>query len=77
MKAIVIHEFGPPDVMKYQDVPDPQPRDGAAAIDVNAVITRVKCDLKNIVLQKANTTLSDGSRPFPFYFLDRGRQKST
>ena len=28
MKAIVIHEFGPPDVLKYEDVPDPQPRDG-------------------------------------------------
>ena len=28
MKAIVIHEFGPPDVLKYESVPDPAPRAG-------------------------------------------------
>jgi len=28
MKAIVIHEFGPPDVLKYEDWPDPQPQAG-------------------------------------------------
>ena len=28
MKAIVIHQYGPPDVLKYEDVPDPQPRSG-------------------------------------------------
>jgi NADPH2:quinone reductase len=36
MKAIVIHEFGPPDVLKYQDLPDPQPRDGEVRIRVHA-----------------------------------------
>ena len=36
MKAIVIHEFGPPDVLKYQDVPDPPPRDGEIRIRVHA-----------------------------------------
>ena len=36
MKAIVIHEFGPPDVLKYQDVPDPVPRDGEVRIKVHA-----------------------------------------
>jgi NADPH:quinone reductase len=36
MKAIVIHEFGPPDVLKYQDLPDPQPREGEVRIRVHA-----------------------------------------
>src|SRR5215813_7608083 len=36
MKAIVIHEFGPPDVLKYEDVPDPQPEAGEIRIRVHA-----------------------------------------
>ena len=28
MKAIVIHEYGPPEVLRYEDVPDPVPRSG-------------------------------------------------
>src|SRR5258705_690870 len=36
MKAIVIHDFGPPDVLKYEDVPDPQPRAGEIRIRVHA-----------------------------------------
>jgi NADPH2:quinone reductase len=36
MKAIVIHEYGPPDVLRYEDVPDPQPRAGEIRIRVHA-----------------------------------------
>src|ERR1700730_13579845 len=36
MKAIVIHQFGPPDVLTYEDVPDPQPRDGEIRIRIHA-----------------------------------------
>jgi NADPH2:quinone reductase len=36
MKAILIHEFGPPDVLRYEDVPDPQPRSGEIRIRVHA-----------------------------------------
>jgi NADPH:quinone reductase-like Zn-dependent oxidoreductase len=36
MKANVIQQFGPPDVLKYQDVPDPQPRAGEVRIRVHA-----------------------------------------
>ena len=36
MKAIVIHHYGPPDVLTYQDVPDPQPRAGEIRIRVHA-----------------------------------------
>ena len=41
-------------------------RDGAAAIDVNAVVTRIKCDLRHIVLEKATTKLTGGAQPFLF-----------
>ncbi len=36
MKAIVIHQYGPPDVLRYEDVPDPLPRAGEIRIRVHA-----------------------------------------
>ena len=36
MKAIVIHDFGPPDALKYEDVPDPTPREGEIRIRIHA-----------------------------------------
>jgi NADPH2:quinone reductase len=36
MKAIVIYEFGPPDVLRYEDVTDPAPRAGEIRIRVQA-----------------------------------------
>ena len=36
MKAIVIHEYGPPDVLRYEDLPDPVPRQGEIRIKVHA-----------------------------------------
>jgi NADPH2:quinone reductase len=36
MKAIVIHQFGPPDVLSYEHVPDPLPRDGEIRIRIHA-----------------------------------------
>ena len=36
MKAIVVHRFGPPEVLTYEDVPDPQPRAGEIRIRVHA-----------------------------------------
>jgi NADPH2:quinone reductase len=36
MKAIVIHEFGPPEVLRYEDVPDPVPRAGEIRIKIHA-----------------------------------------
>src|SRR5215475_12304065 len=36
MKAIVIHEFGPPDVLRYEDIPDPQPQEGEIRIRIHA-----------------------------------------
>ena len=37
MKAVQINEFGGPDAMKYQDVPDPSPGDGEALVEIQAV----------------------------------------
>jgi NADPH2:quinone reductase len=36
MKAIVIHQYGPPDVLRYEDVGDPQPRAGEIRIRIHA-----------------------------------------
>lgn len=36
MKAIFIHHYGPPDVLSYEEVPDPIPRDGEITIRVFA-----------------------------------------
>ena len=36
MKAIVIHNFGPPDVLSYEDVADPVPARGEVCIRVHA-----------------------------------------
>ena len=36
MKAIVIHEYGPPEVLRYEDVADPVPRTGEIRIKVHA-----------------------------------------
>jgi NADPH:quinone reductase-like Zn-dependent oxidoreductase len=36
MKAIVIHAYGPPDVLQYQDLPDPEPGQGEIRIRIHA-----------------------------------------
>ena len=36
MKAVVLHDFGPPDVLRYETIPDPQPRFGEIRIRVHA-----------------------------------------
>jgi zinc-binding alcohol dehydrogenase/oxidoreductase len=36
MKAIRIHEDGGPDVLRYEDVPDPAPRDGEVLVELRA-----------------------------------------
>src|SRR3954469_15321762 len=37
MKAAVYHKTGPPDVLQYEDVPDPELRPGGVVIDVEAI----------------------------------------
>ena len=36
MKAIVIHHYGPPEVLQYESVPDPEPRAGEIRIRIHA-----------------------------------------
>ena len=36
MKAVRIHEFGGPEVLKYEDVPEPQPGPGEIRIRIIA-----------------------------------------
>ena len=36
MKAIRIHEFGGPEVLRYEDVPDPQPLKNQVLVHVKA-----------------------------------------
>ncbi len=36
MKAVVMHEYGGPDVLKYEDVPDPVPGKGEVLIRMAA-----------------------------------------
>ena len=37
MKAAVYYETGPPDVFRYEDVPDPAVSPGSVVIDVEAI----------------------------------------
>ena len=36
MKAIRFHEFGEPDVLKYEDIPDPRPREDQVLVRIKA-----------------------------------------
>jgi NADPH2:quinone reductase len=36
MKAVVLHAFGPPEALRYETVPDPQPRFGEIRVRVHA-----------------------------------------
>jgi NADPH:quinone reductase-like Zn-dependent oxidoreductase len=37
MKAVVLHEYGPPSKLKYEDFPDPRPGPGEVLVTVRAV----------------------------------------
>ena len=36
MKAVVLHEYGGPDQLKYEDVPDPVPKEGQVLVRMTA-----------------------------------------
>lgn len=47
MRAVRIHEFGGPDVLRAEDVPDPRPGPGEALIRVRAVaVNHVELDIR-------------------------------
>lgn len=37
MKAVVLHEYGPPSKLKYEDFPDPKPGPGEVLVSVQAI----------------------------------------
>lgn len=37
MRAVVFERYGGPEVLEYQDVPEPEPKDGQVLVDVEAV----------------------------------------
>lgn len=37
MKAVVLHEYGPPSKLKYEDFPDPKPGPGEVLVSVKAI----------------------------------------
>jgi NADPH:quinone reductase len=45
MKAIVLHEYGPPDVLRYEMVPDPEPRAGEIRIRIHAATVNRVLDM--------------------------------
>src|SRR6266478_8154983 len=60
MKAIVVHEYGGPEILKYEDVPRPEPQDDqllirVVAAGVNPVDGMIRSGLFS----------NDGSRAFP------------
>ena len=46
MKAIIIHEYGPPDVLRYEECPDPVPRAGEIRIEVRAATVNRVLDVR-------------------------------
>ena len=66
MKAIVVHEFGAPDVMKLETVPDPAPGAGQvlvhlSAAGVNPVETYIRAGMHAIKPQLPYVPGSDGA----------------
>jgi NADPH:quinone reductase-like Zn-dependent oxidoreductase len=60
LKAAIYHTFGPPEVLKYEDVPDPKPGPGELLVKVHAVtVNRVlDCSVRAGEQARRNVTPS-------------------
>jgi NADPH:quinone reductase len=56
MQAVVLRQFGPPDVLKVEEVPTPVPRDGEILVAIQAASINPS-DVKNVAGKMAGTTL--------------------
>ena len=56
MKALRFNKFGPPSVLAIEEVPQPEPRDGEALVQVKAAAINPS-DVKNVSGHFAGTTL--------------------
>lgn len=60
MRAVVVSEPGPPDVLRVQDVPDPEPGTGEVLVHVTATaINRA-----DVIQRAGNYTLPPGTSPY-------------
>src|SRR6266516_1401810 len=71
MKAIVIHHYGPPDVLKYENVPDPEPRAGEIRIRIHAATVNRVLDVS---LRAGNERARARASPHPGGGLRRRRR---
>ncbi|QMV18790.1 zinc-binding dehydrogenase [Granulicella sp. 5B5] len=60
MKAIVLHDYGPPSALKYEDFPDPKPASGEILIEVYAIgVNPIDWKIRSGAMKQAFPT------PFP------------
>src|SRR4029450_9389777 len=60
MKAVVIHEYGGPEVLKYEDIPRPEPKDDQLLVRVIAAgVNPVDGMIRSGMFDR------EGSRAFP------------
>ena len=62
MKAIRIHEFGPPEVLKLEEVPDPKPGPGQVVVKIHAVgVNPVETYIRSGIYPKPPTPFTPGA----------------
>lgn len=62
MKAIRIYEFGDPEVMKLEDIPDPQPSTGEVLVRMHAVgVNPVETYIRSGIYPKPSTPFTPGN----------------
>ena len=60
MKAAIFHQFGPPEVLKYEDVPDPVAGPGEVVVEVRAVTVNRTLD---VAVRRGEETRRDAKPP--------------
>jgi len=65
MKAVRIHEFGGPEVLRYEDVATPAPGPGQVLVRVRAAATG-PCLLARRLTKRRRIVAKRASRPPPF-----------
>ena len=62
MKAIRVHEFGPPEVMQLEEIPDPKPGAGQVVVRICAVgVNPVETYIRSGIYPKPPTPYTPGA----------------